>query len=498
MKMKKESLINNLFLLSVFVYFLLFFCIIHPLIPFDGDDWATIFIHKSILIDITDWNPTRILPQFLMPVIGDVAGFIVYPICNDYIQAHTIAHAAVVSFFILLYTFSFQRFILIRYKRSVYESIVYSIFFLFLHFLIFRIANTDNQHLFYSQDLTCYYYYIIPNMLCGSLVLSLLTDDWLQRMHTFSLVKQGIILIILYLAVCSNLFCSAILILFLSGRLFVNYPWKKKTLSSIKDFIIRYKYDIIIIIFWIFVCFCETLGGRAHSIDAQDAPFEVQLLTVFRHFLLVRFNYLFLFLLSISILLFLFSFIRKKNTNKISLILLIDACLSFCFAIIINTRVFAHYVQRSDVMFSVFFPMVVFIVVSVVMIQMKYGKVMTIMPFFILIIFTNIKQSHDTFRDLSIGQLTGNYPLSLYEITQIEKDFVQQIIQTEKTNIPDSIIIEVPDCGKDYIWPWTNWGLDCLTGSMQRHKVIGQSHPGRFIITNNKKPVVRRKKISDL
>lgn len=63
------------------------------------------------------------------------------------------------------------------YKRFYVEkklAMMLSLLFLLLHYLIFRTQDTANVHLFYSNDLTCHYFYLIPNVVNAMLVMSLL------------------------------------------------------------------------------------------------------------------------------------------------------------------------------------------------------------------------------------------------------------------------------------------------------------------------------------
>ena len=70
-----------------------------------------------------------------------------------------------------------------------------------LHFLIFRTEETNNIYLFYANYVNCYYNYIIPDLLCASLVLYLLSKDWLKD-KIMIIFKKFIIFVILYIDIC--------------------------------------------------------------------------------------------------------------------------------------------------------------------------------------------------------------------------------------------------------------------------------------------------------
>ena len=56
-----------------------------PLLPFDGDDWRYIGAIRLPFPIWGGWNPTRVLPELLMPLGGYISAFIVYPLTHNYI-----------------------------------------------------------------------------------------------------------------------------------------------------------------------------------------------------------------------------------------------------------------------------------------------------------------------------------------------------------------------------------------------------------------------------
>jgi len=75
------------FILLAVVYATLYFRL-YPIIPGIGDDWTYLALWRSLLPSTTQWNPARILPEFLMPLSGYFAAYILRPLCGlDYLQS---------------------------------------------------------------------------------------------------------------------------------------------------------------------------------------------------------------------------------------------------------------------------------------------------------------------------------------------------------------------------------------------------------------------------
>ena len=128
----------------LFLFLCTWFIRICPLIVFDGDDWTYIAASRSALPLIRAWNPSRILPELLMPLCGSFAAFVLCPILGDYLLSVTVSAALFVSAFILLYLISFYL-LLRKLGHSVLSSCAWSVLFFILHYLIFRGAPSDNS-----------------------------------------------------------------------------------------------------------------------------------------------------------------------------------------------------------------------------------------------------------------------------------------------------------------------------------------------------------------
>ena len=159
------------FFLVIFIGMFIFFTGAHPLIAYDGDDWVNLSKMRHFIPMWHGFNPTKILPETLMPFVGYFSGYVVTPITQNYVNAVTIVSALLVSGFITMYIYLFSRFIGTLGNPSRYGNVLVCIILLLSHFFIFKQKSDLSNFLFRSFDLTCYFHYMIPALLNISLVL---------------------------------------------------------------------------------------------------------------------------------------------------------------------------------------------------------------------------------------------------------------------------------------------------------------------------------------
>lgn len=74
-KIKNTTLILSFYAL-IFIYFIIFFTKLHPITISDTDDWTYLFINRKAIPLWKNWNPIRILPEVLMPLISEISTYI--------------------------------------------------------------------------------------------------------------------------------------------------------------------------------------------------------------------------------------------------------------------------------------------------------------------------------------------------------------------------------------------------------------------------------------
>ena len=86
--MGSKSIFNyrrGIFFGLIFLSIVIFFTTAHPLVPYDGDDWLNLSILRKTVPMTGAYNPIKVLPETLFPLVGLVAAYVVYPLIGDYI-----------------------------------------------------------------------------------------------------------------------------------------------------------------------------------------------------------------------------------------------------------------------------------------------------------------------------------------------------------------------------------------------------------------------------
>lgn len=483
--MKKDKTLLITFFLGIFLFFLLFYIRIHPLIPYNADDWMFMSANRIALPSIHAWNPSRVLPETLMPLFSDLAAYIIYPFTNDYIGAQNIMHSIVMSLFIMLYMISFNHMLRQRFNVQTSHSILYTLLFLLLHFLIFRTADTFNVHLFYSDDLTCHYFYLIPNIVNAMLVMSLVEKNWLHE-NNFSSIKNALLLLVLYLAICSNLYCSDILVIYVGCQLLLTFPYKNIK-ERFRPFLKSNIPTLCIIALWTIVNVMELMGPRSAYL-AKDAT-DIGFITIIRQsisaFLSVRYNLFFLLFVVIGIASAAYTIYKEKKLPKFTIHICLTIIVTLIYVILVSAKAKPSYSGRADILFAVFFPVLLLMVLSWVKMQRVCHKTIFILPLLMLILFSQTNRTEPTFRDLRINSLVdGDYTIET--LRRVDNSIINQIVKADKENKKDSVFIMVPHVADDEKnWPYLllfNNNYNWLNKTLLKQGLIERIHPGKFVV----------------
>lgn len=95
--------------LAIFISMFIFFTGAHPLIIYDGDDWANLSHMRHFIPMWHGFNPIKILPETLMPLVGYLSGYVVTPIVKNYVVSVTIVSALLVTWIPEIRNESFDR-----------------------------------------------------------------------------------------------------------------------------------------------------------------------------------------------------------------------------------------------------------------------------------------------------------------------------------------------------------------------------------------------------
>jgi len=457
------------FYLFLFIIFFVFFSQVHPLLPFDTDDWMYIGLTRPPYPTFSQWNPAKLLPECLQPLIGFVAAYIVTPIIGDYIHALIYTNAFVVSSFIIGYLFSVQTLIKRKYSISNYSVFFIITIYTLLHFLALKTATTNNEHLWYSRDVNCYYNYIIPNMLCASLVIWLMTHDYRKLKSSISI---SILAFTTFMALFSNLYSTVILIAYIGATLTLDiFTYNKKQQKWLLKFIKFNYFYLIIIVGWFVVQLFEANGNRATSYGYQLLPFKDSLIESLKCVLFkTHFNdWFLLFCIGSIICAKICNYLcnhRFLYVGKQTKSLIIALILSLSYLILLSSRVFPRYLLKGDVIFSYIFFFLLLVVLSLAYLCSRIRLVKIICPFLVFFFFfmTNAKQN--SFKDLHSWNKTD-----LYTCEKFDRDMVNQLKKAEVLG-KDTVIIYVHNYNEGTNWPLNLEFGEYIGLTLHKHGII--------------------------
>lgn len=172
----KHKIFLGIFWGIMFVFFMVFYTRIHPIILSDTDDWMYTFHHREAIPIWNYWNPIRVFAEVFMSLISEICSYFIYPITGDYFKTLTGGYAFSVSVFITVYVVNVYKFLYKKYNMGIFSCTAIIIFYLLCHFWIFRKAESGNDYMFRASDACIYFYYVIPNIMNCIAVLWMMYD----------------------------------------------------------------------------------------------------------------------------------------------------------------------------------------------------------------------------------------------------------------------------------------------------------------------------------
>ncbi len=447
---KKSDNLYYFYYCVLFIIFFVFFSQVHPLLPFDTDDWKYVGFTRPPYPTLSTWNPTKILPECLQALTGLIAAYFVTPIINDYLTALIYSHAFVISIFIIGYFFSIQKLLVWKYRINSLSGYCIITILVLLHFIVLKTRPTNNDHLFYSSDVNCYYNYIVPNMLCASLAMYLMRHEIKVSM---CISKFSIILFLTFLALFSNLYSTIILIAYIGAKLLLDlYKYDKRQSNWLNSYIKKNIFSLLVIAIWLIVQFLEAKGSRANAYGSMLLPFNESLTTAVKLFISTHYNKWFLFF-SIAIILCAktYSFFNEKHQlfhiGKTSQIIFLALLFSIVYLIILSSQVYPQYLLRSEVMFSYFFYYFLLVALCLGYLTSKLNYIKILYPFFIFFFFFLLNSSDNTFVDVQYP-----YGTELKTCEAIDRDIINQVKTAELLG-KDTVTIYVHSYNENSNWP---------------------------------------------
>lgn len=479
MEKKVQKLPYAAFFLLIFGFLFVWFTTIHPLIPFDGDDWSYLAYVRPATPVWGEWNPAKVFPEVMYPFFSTAAAFALMPLTGDYITAQTLMHALVVSAAITGYLWCFACLMRRVFSCSRAAAGVFTCLFFALHFLVFRTAEEDNLHLLHCVSLNCYYNYLLPMLLNASFVMVLLVNEKLEAfLKTGRPEIKGLFFVAAYLAIFSNLPASGILAAYAGSRVLLAMIHQGKQLR-LKPFLTENGFCLGILAAWLVSAVFELSGGRAESAMAGVSFLSRLIQTCFLlKSVLLESNRLFLISSAVVVLAAVVCMLRSGGIPSLpprlaSVLgtLLISTAALFVYMILLCTAVGPAKITACEYLFAVYFPILLLVLLSLGYLVWRCPRLMLALPVLTLFLVSTINTSGNTFREINTCGLPAERcaALSRYIVEQYQR--ADAAGQQEMTLYLPQFTAD-PETGDN--WPCTLQLMYRVSNTLYSHGVISR------------------------
>ncbi len=479
-----------LFPLSVFLVMLVFFTLLHPIPIMDGDDVIYTVVSRKAVPRPGEWNPTRMMPELLMGLCGNLAGLAAAAGWGSFIDCQITVLAAMLSVFITGYAAAFRCFLERHLGAGRFSAACLTLLFLLMHFLVFRTMESGNLYMFFSYDACCVFYYTISALFCCTLILLDMTEPFGALIREdVSPARSGFLLLALYCAVFSNLHGSVILASWFFLRLVMETLRLKRVQkaegrarkkadtpgiddeeqvtdkvsgraqSVLKTVLRENGVAASFLLLWVIALALEATGGRAASTGGVpgSASFTLELGLSMSSFagLLGRCSLFFrLLLAAMALLAMLVLVIRSEHVrNRRFAKELVEAAvpggLSLVFILLLCAASDASYAGRPQVMFPVFFSVFLMMTMAASGAIRRWPAAASLLPLAIVFCFTMTNTRMLTFADSNPLFVDGHVAAAL------ENSIYGQIIDAAKAGETEVTVL-VPESGETV----SNWPHD--------------------------------------
>ncbi len=460
---KDEKRLFVLYGLFVFIGMLIFFIKINPLTVYDLDDWLYIYELRKPIPTRHEFNPTRVFPETFMPFVSYFGAWVINPLVKNYYLSLTIAHAL---FAAVVATIYFVQFTMLFYRRrfsSAKVSIVYGCLFILLHFISHIFGGNLNFFLLSSINLTGFYFYTLPALICASLVMHFMSYGgimaWVKASNWF---HKLIVVCVLYFAINSNLYSSVILATYVGSNLLLDMLENIRDKSfDILSYCKKHMADLVIIACWFGANALEFAGGRASGIKKGllgNIPITLG-------FAAVSFIAINIFITIFCLITFICWRKKNKRFNSTAIRFLCYVGIQELYLILLSATVEPYYLVRPEVSICNFFYIFTAIIAcfnELVRVNRKYNRILLVLVGTIVLLF------------IHPGNILKPYNFSLISYEKCEaltNDFIRQI-EDAKAQGQDEMVLVVPKFNNADNWPY-NEGIGVrIAEALYRHKVL--------------------------
>lgn len=471
----KAHLLKGVFLLCVFTFLMIFFFEYNPLTVNNMDDWTYVAFRRAAVPSVNQWNPARVLPEILMPACAQLAVWLVLPVTGNYLMSLTIVFNTVLALFATLYIAMFVRLLMNLMNADEPMAVLLSALFFVFHIRCWMSPWIPSQHMFYSPSLTTAFYYTIPSLL--NIILVLLLDSRREGDAVCSAehpIVNGMLILLLYLAVFSNLYCSIILAVYCGVHAAWGFVKKLAKKTPFAAWAKEYGLHLCVLAAWFVSMGFELTGNRAGSLktstpllDRLKQTVSVLLLEIERMEDTVF--YLTLLMIAAGLVLVAVSRCRKEKDKAYAVVMLRYLCcavLSLVYLILLSAMTNQGYIARKDVLIGPVFFVFAAAFCSLAYLIEKCSHITLAVPIVTFIMAFDVLLGINTFAVSNALMLPQKTCIAITE------SFVEKVLEADRAGLSE-VTISVPRGSEAYgNWPYTHdMGLRMVT-ALESHRMI--------------------------
>lgn len=433
--------------LALFVFIIVYFTQISPLVPFDGDDWRYIGGIRLPFPMWGVWNPTKVLPETLMAVGGYIAAFVILPFSGDYINSLVFTEATIFSLFIMVFLLAYYKLLTKRFKYGKNISLASELIFFISFFLLFKHLNYPSYSGFWTVDLTCVFNYLIPNLLNASMVMYMeQSNNFYLEFRTMSNIKKGIFILCLYFTLFSSTQATIIIAVysfFKIIQMFVQGSW-----NLTLDYLKKDSPYFIILFIWIVTLIFDLNGQRSKSVQGVNkGTFADELsatLRQFNSFLKIqntKVAYAFGAVIVFAIIYYIFMAKNNINSSNLFISSLLNSIFSIIVAsmylVIVYSKAGSQYAVRPDAMWPIIFFFLFGANISFIYLVNNFIFFKPFLPIFIVLI--SLISFNFNYQQVP----ATNAPYSAKTAKRVDNYIISQIIRADEEG-KSKVVVKVP------------------------------------------------------
>ena len=464
-KDKQNIIIVNIIVALILILFFTKSC---PIVPYDADDWIHLGQMRIPLPIWNGWNPSKVLPEVLMPMCGYVGAYVIYPFVGDYLFSITIAAAIILVLHIIVLCICFMMFVHKRLGFSVNLSLAFEILFLIFCFAIFRNRGTS-RYMFYADNMNCIFNYTVPGIVNAISVLFMMSyQDFSKAYKNFGTVKKSLFILLIYFSVFSNIFHSETIAIY-CGLILLNELIRKIKNKELvlREYIKQNKIYLSILMAWLCALVFELSGGRAGVVSiGKSLDFETSIRQLYAMIQAMADPFFVAFLMALIWLLF--GVITKRKAPNLMCNMyesvIFNAGVLAVYLVLLSAIV--PYLSRIEASWNLWFYVVVVTVIGIASFVSAFSKVKVLLIPVIFVSLVAAFYPDGRFLMSTLGNTdyatcvnTGNY-------------VIEQIVDADCDG-KMSVEIEVPVYpDKNYEWAFSNTFGAEVANTLYNHNII--------------------------